>query len=83
MGDPYEKKQSVIDEIIQNVKFEGLAEGTPAFDHRKRQLHVLKCRELRGLGSCLECVANDVCDLYAQVKRDYHLGVGNKDNDIG
>lgn len=71
--DPYEKKPSIVQEIIESVKMEGYREDTAEFNHRKNQLHVLKCRELRGLSTCLECVAVDHCSLYSKVKMDHYL----------
>ncbi len=71
MADPYENKPSLVQEIIESVKIEGYTENTPEFDHRRNQLHVLKCRELRGLSACAECIAVDHCSLYAKVRFDH------------
>lgn len=68
MADPYENKPSIIQEIKDSVQMEGYTEGTPEFEHRKNQLHVLKCRELRGLSTCTECIAAEHCSLYAAVR---------------
>lgn len=68
---PYESGPSILQEITESVKLEGLAEGTPEFSRRKDQLHVMKCRELKGLSSCTECVACDNCSLYARVKYNH------------
>lgn len=61
---------SILGQIHTSVKLEGFNPGTAEFDKRKRQLQVAKCREMRGLTSCQECPANDVCQIYSQVKRD-------------
>lgn len=63
---------TVLGQIISSVKNEGYAPGSKEFEKRKRQLQVAKCREMRGLITCTECPANDICELYIQVKRDSH-----------
>ena len=65
---------SVLGQIISSTKQEGYTPGTPEFERRLRQLKVSKCREMRGHTTCQECPANDVCELYIQVKRD-HYGI--------
>ena len=67
---PYDRTSSVIEQIIESVKFEGFKEGTPEFDRRKTQLHVIKCQEIRGLPSCTQCIAADHCSLYAKLRLD-------------
>lgn len=65
-------KSSILEEIKESVLGEGIKEGTPKFEKRFRQLHVVQCREMRGYVTCQECPFNDSCDLYVQVKRDYY-----------
>lgn len=69
---PYDRTSSVVEQIIESVKFEGFKEGTPEFGRRKTQLHVMKCQELRGLSSCTQCDAADHCSLYAQLRLDLY-----------
>lgn len=61
---------TVMGGILSSVKMEGYPLGSPEFEKRKCQLQVAKCREMRGLTSCIECPAADFCELYIRVKRD-------------
>lgn len=68
--DDDEEDLSILGQIDASVKNEGYKPDTEAYAARRRQLHVAKCREMRGYTSCLECPANDFCELYIGVKRD-------------
>ena len=63
---------SIMGEILSVVKDEGFAEGTEPFERRKRQLKIQRCRELHGVVSCQECIFNEDCPLYLQVKLDHY-----------
>ena len=71
---PEKDTNTVLDALDEMAELEGLAPGSDPFDHRVRQLKVLKCREFRGLFTCSECVAFDECSLIKQVMRD-HRGI--------
>lgn len=72
MADDEEEDFSILGQIAQSAKLEGFKEGTKEFEKRRRQLQVIRCREMRGLATCTECIAQDDCSLYMQVKRDHH-----------
>lgn len=63
---------SVMGEITSLVKDEGFVEGSDAFEKRKRQLKIQKCRELHLVTTCQECIFNEDCPLYLQVKLDHY-----------
>ena len=71
MSDEDEPDLSLIGRIGAAAKQEGLTEGTKEYDKRRRQLHVIQCREMRGYSACHECSYNDSCDLYISLKVDY------------
>lgn len=63
--------KGVIAFMKQAAEMEGLVEGTKVFEHRVRQMKVIKCRELRGKSTCSECDFFDYCDLAKQVMREH------------
>jgi hypothetical protein len=49
---------------------EGYEEGSDAIERRIRQLKVSRCREIKGIGSCHDCLYFDYCDLVKIVMRE-------------
>ncbi len=69
---PEDEDTTILGQIRLLTKQEGLIDGSPEFDKRYRQLHVIQCREMHGVPTCQECPNADYCELYASVKRDYY-----------
>lgn len=69
MNDDDEEPYSIMIELKKLVSHEGIPADSPKFEHRLNQMKVVRCREMRGQPTCIECEAFDYCELAKKVMR--------------